>query len=314
MPDLYATCSIYQHRNTPITCPSLLYSKHEPSTVAILKNTDTTIHSVTLEGIGDVVYAVAGSGPPVVLLHGLGGSMVTWAPTISCLAKSHTVFIPDLPGHGQSVKPPSHYNLDFGIHFANAFLDSLQLSEVSLIGNSLGGLIALATALRNPKVVKSLVLVDPAGLGRQIAWSLRLASIPVVGPVLAKLDAQVGPGLLKRIFFEPSRVDADIAREIVRLVGDPQIRHTILRSLKSNVSVFGLHRTLLQDNQARNLLTPTLLIWGQEDRVIPVQHGIDFAHSHSNVQIHVIQNCGHLPQLEQVEEFNRVVAHFLTTL
>ena len=119
---------------------------------------------------------------------------------------------------------------------------------------------------------------------------------------------------MKRIFFEPSRVDADIAREIVRLVGDPQIRHTILRSLRSNVSVFGLHRALLQNKHANSLLTPTLLIWGQEDRVIPVQHGIDFAHSHFNVKIHVIQDCGHLPQLEQVEEFNKVVAHFLTTL
>lgn len=247
------------------------------------------------------------------LLHGLGGSMVTWAPTISSLAESNTVFAPDFPGHGQSVKPPLHYNLDFGVHFVKTFLHSLQLPEVSLIGNSLGGLIALATALRNPKAVKSLVLVDPAGLGSEIAWSLRLASIPVVGPVLAKLDARVGPGLLKRIFFEPARVDADITREIMRLVGDPQIRHTILRTLRTNVSVFGLHRTLLQNNQASSLVTPTLIIWGQEDRVIPVQHAIDFARSHSKVQIHVIQNCGHLPQLEQVEEFNTLVTHFLPT-
>ena len=144
---------------------------------------------VNLGSTGSVHYIKAGQGPPLVLLHGLGASLVAWHNNVSALASRYTVYAPDLPGHGDTAKPDVPYGLDVGVEFLPEFLDALGLDRnITLMGNSAGGMVAVASVLRQPDRFKAMVLISPVGLGRELG----LPHPPGVPSPDRKTPAQAG--------------------------------------------------------------------------------------------------------------------------
>jgi pimeloyl-ACP methyl ester carboxylesterase len=267
---------------------------------------------IDLPGFGNTHYIAAGQGAPVVLLHGLGASIVTWAYNIRPLAERYAVYAVDLPGHGDSAKPDSSYNLEEGVAFLSTFLKALRLEGAALIGNSMGGLLALATAERHRELTRALVLVDSAGLGRELAWPLRIGALPVVGPAMEYLAVKNRRRLMRLVFHHPDRIAPHIYAELFRIRKLAGSSRTMVRALRNGVNLLGLrpHLRLLHDILA-DLPIPTLLIWGEEDVIIPVTHARQAAWRYPDLDLCVIPDTGHWPHMEQPQEFNNRVMAFL---
>ncbi len=267
---------------------------------------------INLPGFGDTHYIATGQGAPVVLVHGLGASIVTWAYNIQPLAERYAVYAVDLPGHGDSAKPDTRYELEEGVAFLSTFLKALGLEGAALIGNSMGGLLALATAERYPELAKALILVDSAGLGRELAWPLRIGALPVVGPAMEFLAVKNRHRLMRLVFHHPERIEPHIYVELLRVRKLAGSSRTMFRTLRNGVNLLGLrpHLRLLHDILA-DLPVPTLLIWGEEDVIIPVSHARQAAERYPDMQVCVIPDTGHWPHMEQPQKFNSRVMAFL---
>ncbi len=273
--------------------------------------TPSSLHFVNVPGVGRIAYAQAGTGLPVLLLHGLGADHAIWRPTVAALSQRFTVYAPDLPGHGQSAHPKRAYTLDFGVAFAAALLDALRLEKAAVIGASMGGMLATALAVRHPQRVQALVLADPAGLGRELARPMRLATVPVIGPLLAFLDMRFGPGLIPSLVHRPERLEPGMAQEIYRMASAPGVRSAALNVLHQGVSPGGMKPALVQLEGFSGLTCPVLVLWGAEDKIIPVAHAELARKALPAAQVHVFLECGHLPFLEEAEASNRLVSAFL---
>ena len=267
---------------------------------------------IDLPGFGNTHYITAGQGAPVVLLHGLGASVVTWAYNVQPLAQRYAVYAVDLPGHGDSAKPDNSYNLDEGVAFLSTFLKALGLEGAVLIGNSVGGLLALATAERHRELARALVLVDSAGLGRELAWPMRIGALPVVGKAMEYLTVMNRRRLMRLVFLHPDQIAPNIYAELFRIRKLPGSSRTIVRALRTGVNLLGLrpHLRLLHDILT-DLPVPTLLIWGEEDVIIPVTHAHHAARRYPDLNLCVIPDAGHWPQMEKPQEFNSRVVAFL---
>jgi pimeloyl-ACP methyl ester carboxylesterase len=133
-------------------------------------------------------YLAAGEGPPLLLLHALGESALDWRWVLPDLARTHRVYAPDLPGFGDSAKPTADYSPVFFEGFVAAFLDALEVERAAVVGNSLGGLIALRLALSEPARTSALALIDSAGLGREVSSALESPTLPGYGEMLVTLS------------------------------------------------------------------------------------------------------------------------------
>jgi pimeloyl-ACP methyl ester carboxylesterase len=263
-----------------------------------------------------IAYRQAGSGPVVVLVHGITSDSTTWSRVMPYLARRFTVIAPDLIGHGESDKPKGDYSL--GAHASNLrdLLVSLGHDRATFVGHSLGGGIAMQLSYQFPELCERLVLVDSGGLGRDVSILLRAATLPgseYVLPLLAAarlLDAgRLGAGLLARFGL---RVGTDI-EEMARghaTLSDADARAAFIHTLRSVVEPGG------QRVDASNRLylakhVPLLLIWGQQDTIIPVAHG-HAAHAQvPGSRLEVFMRSGHFPQLDEPERFLDVLVEFI---
>ena len=253
-----------------------------------------------------------GEGPAVVLLHGLGASLAVWNENIIPLAEEHTVYAVDLPGHGKSDKPNEiGYDAFSGAHFLAQFMDTLGISTATLVGNSAGGLIAALFALSYPQRVGRLALVDSAGLGRQIAWFLRFSSLPLLGEVLHTPNVHSTKHLIKSLFYRPRPVDEALVRELMQVRNIPAAKRAALEAIRSGVNLWGLQKNTMVLSRLKHYPRPLIIIWGQEDRILPVAHAHRAAKVLSHGNVHVIPRCGHWPQLERPQEFNPLILGFL---
>ena len=270
-----------------------------------------------------VRYVMAGEGPAVLMVHGLGASLAIWEENIAPLAQGHTVYAIDLPGSGKSDKSK---NLDYhsvtGAQFLIRLMDTLGINRATLIGNSGGGLVTTICALTYPERIDKLVLVDSAGLGRQVAWFLRLASLPLLGELLHLPNVRNPHGLIKSIFYEPQRVSAAVLEDIMEARNAPQAKRVTLEELRSGVGLRGLRKNMMMLHKLKEYANPLLIVWGEEDRLLPVSHayharqvlvcdGAQRATTAPYRAVHVIPRCGHWPQMERPEEFNPLVLSFL---
>ena len=280
--------------------------------------------SIEGENINVMVrYVMEGEGPAVLMVHGLGASLAIWEENIAPLAHGHTVYAIDLPGSGKSDKPKDlDYHSVAGAQFLIRLMDTLGIKSATLIGNSGGGLVTTICALTYPERIDKLVLVDSAGLGRQMAWFLRLASLPFLGELLHIPDVRNPHGLIKSIFYEPRRVSAAVLEDIMEARNTPQAKRVTLEELRSGVSLRGLRKDMMMLHKLKDYANPLLIVWGEEDRLLPVSHAYharqvlvgdsargDTTASHR--EVHVIPRCGHWPQMERPEEFNPLVLRFM---
>ena len=266
---------------------------------------------IEVAGIG-THFVVEGQGPPVVLIHGLGSSLATWQRTIPPLARRHTVYALDMPGHGDSEKPDIEYSLEAGIDYLDALLDALDVPRAALVGNSMGGLLSLGFALERPKRVTRLALVDAAGLGREMAFLLRLASLPIVGELMRRSSVfGYARALMRQASFEGRvtwRVLVDALRG-ARIA--PEASHAELNALRNGASFRGVRPGYILLDRLPELAMPLLVVWGAQDKVLPVTHAYAAARKHPSARVEVLDRCGHWPQLEQADEFNRILGAFL---
>ena len=219
----------------------------------------------------DIHYAVAGEGPPIVFLHGLGASCVTWQENIGPLSERFTVYTPDIPGHGDSVKLGVEYTVEAGVSFILGFLDAVGAQNAALAGSSMGGLIALQTALQRPERVSHLVLINSAGFGREIAGYLRVMSLPLLGEFLEGPTHRSAKAMMKLVFGPRKEYPEALFEELVRARSLPGGRDAVLRSLRVGVNLMGMKREHRLLDRLRELQMPLMIVWGALDPVFPLE-------------------------------------------
>ncbi|MSQ14170.1 MAG: alpha/beta fold hydrolase [Dehalococcoidia bacterium] len=256
-------------------------------------------------------YLVAGDGPPVILLHGVGSSVVAWRENILPLARHLRVYAVDLPGHGDSEKPRMDYSLSAASRFMIGLQDALGLDHAHLIGQSLGGLIVLRFALDHPARVDRVVTVGTAGLGRDLSWLVRWISVPVVGEIIVHPTAGKMKHLLTRVMRRDGPRDEDLVNELYRARGSPGAERALVSMVRWGVTPFGLRGRALVLPELPRLKPPLLLIWGANDSISPVHHGYHARAALPTARLEVFEDCGHWAQMERADEFNQLVEGFL---
>jgi len=259
-------------------------------------------------------FLSAGDGPAMVLLHADGENRRDWRWVLPDLATRHRVVAPDLPGFGGTGRP-SDCSPEFYERFVHEFIDVLGMDSAVLVGNSLGGLAALRTALHSPERVSALCLVASSGLGLEVSPALRMLTLSGVG------DAATGWGrspigaaqrsLLRAplLFGQPTRVPRSWLAEQYRLALLPGFLDTTLASLRGLLDRHGQRQVLVGD--LSRLPMPTLFVWGDRDRVVPVRQAKAAVHRVPRGRLAVLAGTGHLPQVEQPERFAAAVSRFV---
>ena len=260
-------------------------------------------------------YLVRGKGPPLVLLHALGENALDWRWVLPDLASTHRVYAPDLPGFGGSGKPVADYSPEFFERFILDFLDVLEVERAAVAGNSLGGLVALRLALSEPSRVEALVLIDSAGLGREVNYALRQPTLPGHGE-LAVVLGKTPLGATSRtwlrvplLFAHPERVPAEWFEEQQRLTQLPGFLEAVIAALRVQVNFEGQREVLL--DQLPRLQMPTLIIWGASDRIFPKSQAQEASARLKQGSLGIIPDCGHLPHVEQPKRFVSILGEFL---
>ena len=256
-------------------------------------------------------YVTAGEGSAVLLLQGLGGSLRFWYPNIEPLAQRHRVYALDVAGFGYTDKPPVSYSLSYEVAFVHDFMDALNIGEASLVGTSAGGLLAATVVLKHPERVKRLVLVSSGGLGQNVGLFLRLLSIPLLGQFLYRPSRWQARIMLRSLFYNPHLLEEELVEELFQVQCLPGAREAFLSTLRSGIDLGGQRAEISLLDQLPQLKAPTLIIWGVDDRMLPLAHGVEAHRRISNSRLHVMAECGHCPHLEKPNEFNSVVLEFL---
>jgi pimeloyl-ACP methyl ester carboxylesterase len=264
------------------------------------------------------VFRVAGEGPPLLLIHGIGDSSATWRPVMAALARHHLVIAPDLLGHGQSDKPRADYSVAAYANGMRDLLGTLDIDRVSLVGHSLGGGVAMQFAYQFPEKTERLALVSTGGVGRGVNPVLRAVSVPGADLALAalrlpgaRLQTQLVVQALKRLDTGLGRDAPDLMR-LVDALPDATARSAFIRTLRAVVDWRGQVVTMLDRCYlARGM--PTLLVWGSRDRVLPVGHAHRAHAAMPGSRLEVFDGAGHFPFHAEPERFVRVLEDFLAT-
>jgi pimeloyl-ACP methyl ester carboxylesterase len=257
------------------------------------------IKKETLHG-RTVSYAEAGTGPVLLLIHGMGGSFENWRAVIEPLARSHTVIVPNLPGHGGS-SPGGDYSVGGLAAGLRDLLLVLGHDRATLVGHSLGGGIAMQFAYQFPEIVERLVLVSSGGLGPEVSLLLRAAALPGAGPFIAATASAVRTleGGLRRAEGLGLRPSTDVT-EVVHgygLLADPERRAGFLATVRSVIDIRG-QRVSAVDRLYLAEAVPVLIVWGARDRLVPAVHAEHAQRGIPGSRLEVFEEAGHLPQLE----------------
>jgi pimeloyl-ACP methyl ester carboxylesterase len=280
----------------------------------------TPVPGRLIEVAGSETYVVEGGfGPPVLLLHGFADSADSWRRIVPALLTRHRVIAIDIPPFGRSGRPPLDDGTelaDYYPKFFKALAESLDIREGIVVGHSLGGAIALSMALDEPRRVDRLVLIAPAGLGagapwwwhaiagRYVNWAalLRLPN-PLAGRAIR---AGLRGFLEERLVYDRRRLGGMIDH-FVDLYGGRRELETLLAAGRSLIP--GYTGTLIQ--RAAGLGHPVTVIWGREDRLAPVKHARAFEATVPHARVHVLERCGHYPQIELPARVNALIGEFL---
>jgi 4,5:9,10-diseco-3-hydroxy-5,9,17-trioxoandrosta-1(10),2-diene-4-oate hydrolase len=258
-------------------------------------------------------YADAGDGPVVVLVHGIATSLESWRFTAEALAREFRVLALDLPGFGLSERPMTLPTLEETADLMARFLDGLGIPRASFVGNSLGGLVSLETALRHPDRVDRLVLANSLGLGREIGAFWRLIAVEPIGRLLAELNRWAALRGKANLFYDP-RDEPEIVALTREWVARPDLVDTLVGAVRAGLSPRGQRPEIVRLDRLPQLSIPTLLVWGRRDPIFPVSHGERAQRLIPDARLVVFENCGHCPQIESPLEFNRVALEFLGSL
>jgi pimeloyl-ACP methyl ester carboxylesterase len=250
-------------------------------------------------------YLEAGSGEPVLLLHGAGPGVTAesnWSKTIPALAERYRVLAPEMIGFGTSGRAPElHYRTSTWVNHVVSFLDALNLGNANFVGNSLGGMVSIFIALEQPERVKRMVLMGAPGVGLQMTEGLK--ALRAYEPSLEGMR-----DLLRTHFAHDPAIATDelIQRRYeASAVAD---EHENYRAIHKGQS--SRDNPPLNEEVVRKIETPTLLVHGRDDRVLSVDISWNMVRLLPRADLHVFHDCGHWAQLERSGEFNRLVGDF----
>lgn len=278
---------------------------------------DTTVRTVTIHGY-DRAYRMAGSGPALLLLHGIGDSSDGWEPLMAPLAQHYTVIAPDLLGHGRSAKPRADYSVAAYANGMRDLLDVLDIDGATVVGHSLGGGVAAQFAYQYPERCERLVLVACGGVGPEVNPVLRFASLPGADLALvtmqlptSKLAARLVMEGLRRAGTDLGR-DADELARVIHGMPDAAARGAFSRTLRSVVDWRGQVVTM-RDRAYLTDEVPVLLIWGAHDAIIPVRHAELAAAAMPNARLEIFDEAGHFPHHTDPERFVECLVEFVSS-
>ena len=254
----------------------------------------------------------------IVLIHGMAGSSATWRYVLPTLAEHFTVIAPDLAGHGESEKPRGDYSLGAFASGVRDLMLALGHERATLVGQSLGGGVTMQFAYQFPERSERLVLVSSGGLGEEVNLLLRLLALPG-----AELVLQVGcsdlvhdagvsvAGLLARIGIHTGRHVEEVWEGYGSLA-DAETRTAFMHTLRSVVDIGG-QRVSASDRLYLAAAMPTLIMWGDHDRIIPVSQGYSSHEAMPGSRLEIFEGAGHFPHCEDPERFSNVLVDFMRT-
>lgn len=265
---------------------------------------------VTVDGL-QIHYRMAGSGPPLILIHGIFANLFGWRHVFAQLAQEHTVYALDLKGHGLSDKPAGGDYSPFGMADLIAhFMSELGIASAAVVGQSMGGAIAAALAVRHPARVRRLVLVDAAGYALDyhiMPLLTRVASSAPAAFVFRHFPSHRGLAaqLLRQCYYEPDRTcTPDVIDGYFLPLLTPGAGGVISPLARDFGQTSIAHRL-------KEIAAPTLIIWGQYDAIVPLHWGYRFQQDITNAELVVLPKCGHCPHEEEPEKFVELVNGFL---
>lgn len=256
---------------------------------------------VTVYG-AKIHYVEAGSGPVVILLHGLGSNTSSWNPTIGPLAAKYRVIVPDQIGFGSSAKPFINYRVGTLVDFLDGFYKALKIERASLVGNSLGGWAAAAYTIAHPERVERLVLVDAAGY--QLPEGTTTYQLSALNPSTREGIRQIMSTIFynKQMFASDAVVDVLFAAKMT--TGDGYTIQRFIESIARDEDIL--------DNKLMALKLPTLIVWGREDSLTTLKlFGERFKREIAGSRLLIFDKCGHVPQIEKAADFNSALLSFL---
>jgi pimeloyl-ACP methyl ester carboxylesterase len=264
-----------------------------------------------------IAYRDAGAGEALLLIHGMAGSSATWRAVIPELAKRYRVVAPDLLGHGESAKPRGDYSLGAFAAWLRDLLDELGISQATVVGQSLGGGVAMQFTYQHRDYCQRLVLISSGGLGPDLNWILRILSAPGAELVLPVVAPQPVLNLGNKLgsWLTSAGIKSPRASEMWSAycsLSDRPTRQAFLRTLRSVVDYRGQAVSALGKIHVSYGL-PTLLIWGEQDRIIPVAHGYAAHEAVPGSRLEVLPGVGHFPHVESPTAVVDILDDFITT-
>jgi pimeloyl-ACP methyl ester carboxylesterase len=270
---------------------------------AVAQNRQTMPPEKTIPIFGQTIhYWDVGSGPVVVLVHGLGSSKEDWLSVIGPLSRNHRLLIPDQIGFGHSDKPLVSYSVQTFVDFLDEFLRQMKVEKASLVGESMGGWVSAMyvteiSGTDRVSVVDKLVLADAAGLKEQT---------PTIPDFSASL--QSSGRLLKSLFYDSSWVNDDRLRQ--------SFAHRLAANDGYTIQSFLNNPALaseLLDDKLSKIRVPTLVVWGKQDQIVPFSSGEKYAAGIPGARLVAFDKCGHIPKAEKTADFVAAVVAFLDT-
>jgi 4,5:9,10-diseco-3-hydroxy-5,9,17-trioxoandrosta-1(10),2-diene-4-oate hydrolase len=261
-------------------------------------------------------YVRAGDAEDVVLLiHGLGCSSLEWSENIAFLARTRTVIAVDLIGFGASEKPADFdYLARSQAQQLLALLDELRIQRVHVAGNSFGGKVAIEMTDLAAHRIKSVTLVASAGAGREAPLPMRISTLPWAWKFLpAPTFSQFRQGW-QGAFHDPEKLSEDRVRQKFEDAQPPEAQRSHRLTLAGQINFWGFKTADLEslERMTRAIRCKTLIVWGRQDRFLPVAHAQIFQERIPHAAVKIFEDCGHAPQIERSEEFNRLLEDFLS--
>jgi 2-hydroxy-6-oxonona-2,4-dienedioate hydrolase len=257
-------------------------------------------HFVDVDG-NKIRYLESGDSKNyLVLIHGLGASAERWAKVIPDFAKHYHVIVPDLIGFGYSDKPLADYTPDFFTAFLSNFLDVLGIKNPNIIGSSLGGQIAAEYASEHTHNVEKLVLVSPAGIMKESTPALDAYIMAALYPT-----EESAKNVFEFMESSGNAVDDAIVQEFIKRIQLPNAKLAFMST------ILGLKNSSVITDKLKAIISPTLIIWGSKDPVLPIQHAESFTSCLKNCKFYEMANTGHTPYVQNPTVFTSVVLDFL---
>jgi 2-hydroxy-6-oxonona-2,4-dienedioate hydrolase len=236
----------------------------------------------------------------LILLHGLGASAERWLPVLPDLTEHFRVIVPDIIGFGYSDKPTVEYTMDFFIKFFKDFLENLDMDRPNIVGSSFGGHLATEFAIRYPNRIEKLILSAPAGMMRSSTHHLDQYIMAALYPTYENALRAFSD-----MAHDPNIVTEDTIKDFVNRMRLPNAKYAFMSTL------LGIRDSPALAGRLSKIIAPTLLVWGDNDGMIPLQYSKGYINEIPHSNLVVMRNCGHTPYVENSIEFNREILKFL---